>query len=47
MSQDGALSTFDVLCLGLGSPGESHNARAQLAFLLSICDKFDIVRAPC
>lgn len=34
----------DVICLGLGSPESSENARVQLAFLLGICDVFEIVR---
>lgn len=32
-----------VICLGLGSPSSSHNARVQLAFLLEICDHLLIV----
>ncbi|KZT69076.1 SRR1-domain-containing protein [Daedalea quercina L-15889] len=35
----------DVLCLGLGSPSASRDARAQLAFLLAICDDLQIDRA--
>ncbi len=34
-----------VICLGLGSPSSSHNARVQLAFLLEICDHLLIVCA--
>jgi len=34
----------EVLCLGLGSPSCSQEARAQLAFLVSICDGCDIQR---
>ncbi|KAH9934876.1 SRR1-domain-containing protein [Fomitopsis serialis] len=34
-----------VLCLGLGSPSASRDARAQLAFLLAICDDIRIDRA--
>ncbi|KAG6831295.1 hypothetical protein H0H92_011502 [Tricholoma furcatifolium] len=32
----------DILCLGLGSPSSSPNARAQLAFLLATCEHFAI-----
>ncbi|EIW84975.1 hypothetical protein CONPUDRAFT_117312 [Coniophora puteana RWD-64-598 SS2] len=32
----------DVLCLGLGSPTASHNSRAQLAFLIQLCNFLDI-----
>ncbi|KAI1787924.1 SRR1-domain-containing protein [Ganoderma leucocontextum] len=32
----------DVLCLGLGSPSSSRDARAQLAFLLAVCDDLRI-----
>lgn len=35
----------NVLCLGLGSPSASRDARAQLAFLLAICDDLRIARA--
>ncbi|KAI0781139.1 SRR1-domain-containing protein, partial [Trametes elegans] len=34
----------DVLCLGLGSPTSSRDARAQLAFLLAACDDLSIDR---
>ncbi|PIL23810.1 hypothetical protein GSI_13561 [Ganoderma sinense ZZ0214-1] len=34
----------DVLCLGLGSPSSSRDARAQLAFLLAVCDDLRIAR---
>ncbi|KAI0361882.1 hypothetical protein OH77DRAFT_1440886 [Trametes cingulata] len=34
----------DVLCLGLGSPASSRDARAQLAFLLAACDDLSIDR---
>ncbi|KAI0928336.1 hypothetical protein AcV5_005938 [Taiwanofungus camphoratus] len=34
----------DVLCLGLGSPSVSRDSRAQLAFLLAICDDLCIGR---
>ncbi|GBE82493.1 hypothetical protein SCP_0408770 [Sparassis crispa] len=34
-----------VLCLGLGSPAASRDARAQLAFLLAACDGLSIDRA--
>ena len=33
-----------VLCLGLGSPSASRDARAQLAFLLTLCEDLRIVR---
>ncbi|KAI8998825.1 hypothetical protein BD414DRAFT_476187 [Trametes punicea] len=33
-----------VLCLGLGSPASSRDARAQLAFLLAACDDLSIDR---
>ncbi|KAI0721566.1 SRR1-domain-containing protein [Cerioporus squamosus] len=36
--------TPDVLCLGLGSPSSSRDARAQLAFLLAACDDLRIDR---
>jgi hypothetical protein len=32
-----------VLCLGLGSPSTSKNARIQLAFLLEACKNLNIV----
>ena len=32
-----------VLCLGLGSPCGSRDARAQLAWLLDACDRLSIV----
>ena len=35
-----------VLCLGLGSPSSSRDARAQLAFLLTLCEDLRIVRLP-
>ncbi|KAI0831092.1 hypothetical protein BC628DRAFT_1415653 [Trametes gibbosa] len=35
----------DVLCLGLGSPASSRDARAQLAFLLAACDDLSIDRS--
>jgi len=34
----------EIFCLGLGSPSNSRDARAQLAFLLSTCDSCDIER---
>ncbi|KAF8892567.1 SRR1-domain-containing protein [Infundibulicybe gibba] len=34
-----------ILCLGLGSPTTSQNARVQLAFLLEISDRLQIDRA--
>ncbi|KAG2157415.1 SRR1-domain-containing protein [Suillus clintonianus] len=36
------ISYPDVLCLGLGSPSTSREARAQLAFLISLCDSLQI-----
>ncbi|TFK27376.1 hypothetical protein FA15DRAFT_586399 [Coprinopsis marcescibilis] len=33
---------IEVLCLGLGSPTNSQNANAQLAFLLEACQHLDI-----
>lgn len=36
------ISYPDVLCLGLGSPSTSREARAQLAFLISLCDSLEI-----
>ncbi|KAH8107196.1 SRR1-domain-containing protein [Cristinia sonorae] len=32
----------EVLCLGLGSPSSSRDARAQLVFLLEICDRISL-----
>ncbi|KAH9951398.1 hypothetical protein B0H21DRAFT_280471 [Amylocystis lapponica] len=32
-----------ILCLGLGSPSGSPDARAQLVFLLAVCDDLSIV----
>lgn len=45
---DGSLKELNiaftgVICLGLGSPSSSQNARVQLAFLLEICDHLLIV----
>ncbi|KAI0670584.1 SRR1-domain-containing protein [Trametes maxima] len=40
-SSDGAPG---VLCLGLGSPAASRDARAQLALLLAVCDDLSIDR---
>ncbi|KIM80814.1 hypothetical protein PILCRDRAFT_518728 [Piloderma croceum F 1598] len=37
-------TSFEVLCLGLGSPSCSRDARAQLAFLVSTCDSCGIDR---
>jgi len=34
-----------VLCLGLGSPATSQNARAQLAFLIETCQRFNVDNA--
>jgi len=39
-----SFTSTEVLCLGLGSPSCSRDARAQLAFLLSTCDSCDIER---
>ncbi|KAI0807220.1 SRR1-domain-containing protein [Fomes fomentarius] len=36
--------TPDVLCLGIGSPSSSRDARAQLALLLAACDDLHIER---
>lgn len=38
------LSAHRVLCLGLGSPAASRDARAQLAFLLAVCDDLSLDR---
>jgi hypothetical protein len=35
----------NVLCLGLGSPASSRDARVQLGFLLELCEHLDIVCA--
>lgn len=40
-----SLASPHVLCLGLGSPSISANARVQLGFLLEICDHLKINRA--
>ncbi|KAG5647157.1 hypothetical protein DXG03_001112 [Asterophora parasitica] len=40
-----AQTPLEVLCLGLGSPTASSNARAQLAFLLAVCDDLNIDHA--
>ncbi|KAJ7090038.1 SRR1-domain-containing protein [Mycena crocata] len=37
-----SLSCSQVLCLGLGSPSSSPNSRAQLGFLLEICEAMGI-----
>ncbi|TFK72164.1 SRR1-domain-containing protein [Pluteus cervinus] len=44
---DTALASYsfpvtEILCLGLGSPSLSLNARVQLAFLLALCDHLHI-----
>ncbi|KAF9009426.1 SRR1-domain-containing protein [Cyathus striatus] len=39
-----SISSPNVLCLGLGSPATSHNARVQLAFLTELCDRLNIER---
>lgn len=36
-------SSPKALCLGLGSPSASRDARAQLAFLLQVCDDLALV----
>lgn len=41
---EASLNYSSVLCLGLGSPTASREARAQLAFLLDICDRKPLVR---
>lgn len=41
--RDAMFISPDILCLGLGSPGSSRDARVQLAFLLSVCHELDIV----
>jgi len=38
-----SLDSPRVLCLGLGSPSTSTNARVQLGFLLNICDHLKVV----
>ncbi|KAJ7109211.1 SRR1-domain-containing protein [Mycena epipterygia] len=40
-----SVSCSQILCLGLGSPSSSPNSRAQLAFLLEICESMDIEHA--
>jgi SRR1 len=35
-----------ALCLGLGSPTSSRDARVQLAFLVQLCDALDLVCTP-
>ncbi|KAJ7470593.1 SRR1-domain-containing protein [Mycena latifolia] len=40
-----SLSPSQVLCLGLGSPSSSANSRAQLGFLLEICESIGIEHA--
>ncbi|KAI0340597.1 SRR1-domain-containing protein [Trametopsis cervina] len=39
------LPQVKVLCLGLGSPSASRDARAQLAFLLEVCDDLILERS--
>ncbi|KAJ7285679.1 SRR1-domain-containing protein [Mycena rebaudengoi] len=36
------LSPSQIICLGLGSPSSSSNSRAQLAFLLGLCESLAI-----
>ncbi|KDQ60616.1 hypothetical protein JAAARDRAFT_555598 [Jaapia argillacea MUCL 33604] len=36
------MSSLNVVCLGLGSPSTSVNARLQLGFLLRLCEDFGI-----
>lgn len=43
--KDSDICTEDVLCLGLGSPTTSRDARIQLAYLFSMCEEFNIVGA--
>lgn len=38
-----SLASSEVLCLGLGSPSFSANSRAQLGFLLELCEAMGIV----
>ncbi|EGO21000.1 hypothetical protein SERLADRAFT_335274, partial [Serpula lacrymans var. lacrymans S7.9] len=40
--QDLSFAASEVLCLGLGSPVSSRDARAQLAFLIRFCSLCDI-----
>lgn len=42
--KDALMESPTVLCLGLGSPTGSRDARIQLAFLLAACHELDIVR---
>lgn len=41
-SQESGIRLQEVLCLGLGSPTSSCDARVQLAYLLSLCENFGI-----
>ncbi|KAH7924552.1 hypothetical protein BV22DRAFT_497717 [Leucogyrophana mollusca] len=43
--RDTSVVSPEVLCLGLGSPASSRDARAQLAFLIRQCASFDIAHA--
>ncbi|KAH7912131.1 SRR1-domain-containing protein [Hygrophoropsis aurantiaca] len=40
--RDTSIDCPEVLCLGLGNPCSSRDARAQLAFLIRLCASFDI-----
>ncbi|PFH52441.1 hypothetical protein AMATHDRAFT_74233 [Amanita thiersii Skay4041] len=40
-----AIPFADAICLGLGSPSASRNARIQLAFLLEVCDSLMMNRS--
>lgn len=42
--EDASMEFPTMLCLGLGSPTGSRDARIQLAFILAICRKLEIVR---
>lgn len=41
-----SFTALSILCLGLGSPTSSRDARAQLAFLVQLCDTLNIVCTP-
>lgn len=42
--RDVCIQPRKVLCLGLGSPSSSRDARAQLALLSYLCASLDVVR---
>jgi hypothetical protein len=44
--RDMRIKPQNILCLGLGSPCSSRDARAQLAFLNQLCTFSNIVRGP-